>query len=108
MIELVTLEEIKDHLHIDHDADDGPLKEKIQEASSVLLAFIQGSRDKVVDETGKLIEGEALSRMKGSTMRLVGMLYRNPDGAEKEDLLHGELPFSVTCLIYDLRCPTIL
>ncbi|EEH7616073.1 phage gp6-like head-tail connector protein, partial [Salmonella enterica subsp. enterica] len=97
MIELVTLEEIKDHLHIDHDADDGPLKEKIQEASSVLLAFIQGSRDKVVDETGKLIEGEALSRMKGSTMRLVGMLYRNPDGAEKEDLLHGELPFSVTC-----------
>ncbi|EAR7556235.1 phage gp6-like head-tail connector protein [Salmonella enterica] len=107
-MELVTLEEIKDHLHIDHDADDGPLKEKIQEASSVLLAFIQGSRDKVVDETGKLIEGEALSRMKGSTMRLVGMLYRNPDGAEKEDLLHGELPFSVTCLIYDLRCPTIL
>ncbi len=41
MIELVTLAEIKDHLHIDHDADDGPLKEKIQEASSVLLAFIQ-------------------------------------------------------------------
>ncbi|EBA0935355.1 phage gp6-like head-tail connector protein, partial [Salmonella enterica] len=23
-------------------------------------------------------------------------------------LLQGELPFSVTCLIYDLRCPTIL
>jgi ABC-type uncharacterized transport system YnjBCD ATPase subunit len=45
----------------------------------VLLAFIQGSRDKVVDETGKLIEGEALSRMKAATMRLVGMLYRNPD-----------------------------
>ncbi|PUV60420.1 DNA-packaging protein, partial [Cronobacter sakazakii] len=40
MIELVTLEELTDHLHIDHDADDGPLKEKIQEASSVLLAFI--------------------------------------------------------------------
>lgn len=108
MIELVTLEEIKAHLHIDHDADDGPLREKIQEASSVLLAFIQGSRSKVVDETGKLIEGEALSRMKGSAMRLVGMLYRNPDGAEKEDLLQGELPFAVTCLIYDLRCPTII
>lgn len=28
MIELVTLAEIKEHLHIDHDADDGPLKEK--------------------------------------------------------------------------------
>lgn len=30
MIELVTLAEIKDHLHIDHDADDGPLKEKFR------------------------------------------------------------------------------
>lgn len=108
MIELVTLAEIKEHLHIDHDADDGPLKEKIQEASSVLLAFIQGSRDKIVDEKGRLIEGEALSRMKAATMRLVGMLYRNPDLADKEDLLHGELPFSVSFLIHDLRLPTII
>ncbi|EAY5275124.1 DNA packaging protein [Salmonella enterica] len=46
--------------------------------------------------------------MKAATMRLVGMLYRNPDLAEKEDLLHGELPFSVSFLIHDLRLPTII
>ncbi|MGS9073940.1 phage head-tail connector protein, partial [Salmonella enterica subsp. enterica serovar Infantis] len=34
----MTLEDIKDHLQIDHDSDDGQLKEKILEASSVLLA----------------------------------------------------------------------
>lgn len=73
-----------------------------------VTGFYTGSRDKVVDETGKLIEGEALSRMKAATMRLVGMLYRNPDLADKEDLLHGELPFSVSFLIHDLRLPTII
>lgn len=40
-------------------------------------------------------------------MRLTGMLYRNPDLAEREELLQ-ELPFSVSVLIYDLRCPTVL
>lgn len=108
MIELITLAEIKAHLKIDHDIDDTELKEKIQEASAVLLDYIQGSRDKVVDSSGNLIEGESLSRMKASTMRLVGMLYRNPDLAETEDLQPGELPFSVTAFIYSLRRPTIM
>ncbi|EOJ7292459.1 hypothetical protein ACWC4L_005335, partial [Escherichia coli] len=27
---------------------------------------------------------------------------------EREDLVQGELPFSVSVLIYDLRCPTVL
>ena len=35
-------------------------------------------------------------------------LIRNPDLAEREDLVQGELPFSVSVLIYDLRCPTVL
>ncbi|EOO2657076.1 hypothetical protein MMS97_29860, partial [Escherichia coli] len=26
----------------------------------------------------------------------------------REELLQGELPFSVSVLIYDLRCPTVL
>ncbi|WP_106422863.1 phage gp6-like head-tail connector protein [Escherichia coli] len=76
--------------------------------TAVLLAYIQGSRDKVISEDGELIPGEALTRMKGAAMRLTGMLYRNPDLAEREDLVQGELPFSVSVLIYDLRCPTVL
>ncbi|ENU2331357.1 hypothetical protein ACWNO9_005286, partial [Escherichia coli] len=28
--------------------------------------------------------------------------------AEREELIQGELPFSVSVLIYDLRCPTVL
>ncbi len=108
MITLIALDEIKDHLHIDHDLDDSALTEKIETASAVLLAWIQGSRDQVIDRDGKLIQGEALSRMKGATMRLAGMLYRNPDLEDKEDFQQGELPFSVSMLIYDLRRPTII
>jgi hypothetical protein len=39
---------------------------------------------------------------------LLGWLDRNRGGEEEEKLQQGELPFSVTMLIYDLRCPTIL
>ena len=72
----------------------------------MLLAFIQGSRDKVVDETGKLIEGEALSRMKAATMRLVGMLYRNPDRLIRK--IYFMESFLCIVLIHDLRLPTII
>ena len=108
MTALLTLEEIKAHLRVDHDADDDMLMDKVRQATAVLLAYIQGSRDKVIREDGELIPGEALTRMKGAAMRLTGMLYRNPDLAEREDLVQGELPFSVSVLIYDLRCPTVL
>ncbi|HHY8007178.1 TPA: head-tail connector protein, partial [Escherichia coli] len=104
MTALLTLEEIKAHLRVDHDADDDMLKDKVRQATAVLLAYIQGSRDKVIREDGELIPGEALTRMKGAAMRLTGMLYRNPDLAEREELIQGELPFSVSVLIYDLRC----
>ncbi|STK80011.1 DNA packaging protein [Escherichia coli] len=39
--------------------------------------------------------------MKGAAMRLTGMLYRNPDLAEREELLQGEL--AVFCFRADLR-----
>ncbi|EJS0707988.1 head-tail connector protein, partial [Escherichia coli] len=87
MTALLTLEEIKAHLRVDHDADDDMLMDKVRQATAVLLAYIQGSRDKVIREDGELIPGEALTRMKGAAMRLTGMLYRNPDFAEREELI---------------------
>ncbi len=65
MTALLTLEEIKAHLRVDHDADDDMLMDKVRQATAVLLAYIQGSRDKVIREDGELIPGEALTRMKG-------------------------------------------
>ena len=55
-----------------------------------------------------LLLGEPLLRMQESLLRLLGYLDRNRNGEEEEKLQQGELPFSVTMLIYDLRRPTIM
>jgi len=108
VIELVTLDQAKDHLRIDADAGDDDLKLKIQAGSAAILAYVQGSRDRIVAGTGDLIEGEPLWRTQTALLMLLGWLDRNRGGEEEEKLQQGELPFSVTMLIYDLRCPTIL
>lgn len=46
--------------------------------------------------------------MQGALLILLGYLDRNRNGEEEEKLQQGELPFSVTMLIYDLRRPTII
>jgi hypothetical protein len=108
VIELVTLDEAKMHLRIDEDYGDSDLTLKIQGGSAALLAYIQGSRDKVVAENGDLIDGEVLSRMQTALLVLLGYLDRNRGGEEEEKLKQGELPWSVSMLIYDLRRPTIM
>ncbi|WP_286931940.1 head-tail connector protein [Leclercia sp. UBA5958] len=108
MIELVTLEQAKDHLRIDDDYGDSDLSLKIQGGSAAIISYIQGSRNLVVDSAGKLIEGETLARVQTALLVLLGYLDRNRGGEEEEKLRQGELPFSVSMLIYDLRKPTII
>lgn len=108
MIELVTLEQAKDHLRIDDDAGDADLTLKIQAGSAAILAYVQGSRDLIVDSASTLIEGEPLRRTQTALLMLLGWMDRNRGGEEEEKLQQGELPFSVTMLIYDLRQPTIM
>ncbi|XUA20713.1 head-tail connector protein [Citrobacter sp. OP27] len=108
MIELVTLEEAKMHLRIDDDYGDPDITLKIQGGSAAILSYIQGSRNLVVDDSGVLIEGEILTRVQTALLVLLGYLDRNRGGEEVEKLKQGELPYSVSMLIYDLRKPTIL
>lgn len=109
MIELVTLEQAKEHLRIDSDEDAGnaDLTMKIQAGSAAILSYVQGSRDQIVKPSGDLIEGEPLRRTQTALLMLLGWLDRNR-GGEEDKLKQGELPYSVTMLIYDLRRPTIL
>lgn len=108
MIELVSLEEAKMHLRIDDDFSDSDLTMKIQGGSAAILSYIQGSRDRVVDDSGELIDGEVLKRVQTALLVLLGYLDRNRGGEEGEKLKQGELPLSVSMLIYDLRCPTVM
>lgn len=109
MIKLVTLDEAKQHLRIDDDYGDTDLTLKIEGGSAAILAYVQGSRQLIVAENSEtLIDGEPLSRAKTALLVLLGILDRNRGGEEEEKLKQGELPFSVTMLIYDLRRPSIL
>lgn len=108
MIELVTLDEAKMHLRIDDDYGDSDLTLKIQGGSAAILSYIQGNRSLVVDDSGNLIVGEPLTRVQTALLVLLGYLDRNRGGEEEEKLKQGELPFSVSMLIYDLRKPTII
>lgn len=108
MLEFVTLSEAKDHLRIDTDAGDGDLQLKIYSASAAVFDYIQGSRDRVVDDDGNVItDAPELQRVKQATLILVGILDRVRGGEDESQMKQGELPYSVTCLIYSLRKPTI-
>ncbi|MGX8939427.1 head-tail connector protein [Symbiopectobacterium sp. Eva_TO] len=108
MIEFVTLSQVKEHLRIDDDSSDDDLLLKIQSGSAAILSYIQGSRERVVEGNGRLVEGEPLKRVQAALLVLLGYLDRNRNGEEEEKLNQGELPLSVTMLIYDLRRPTII
>lgn len=108
MFEFVTLDEVKAHLRIDTDAGDPDLQLKIYSASAAVLDYIQGSRDKVVDDNGDVItDAPELQRVKQATLIFVGILDRVRGGEEENQYKQGQLPYSVTCLIYSLRTPTI-
>lgn len=109
MLEFVTLEEAKAHLRVDTDAGDDDLQLKIYSASAAVYDFIQGSREKFIGDDGKIItDAPELQRVKQATLILVGILDRARGGEEESQLKQGELPYSVTCLIYSLRKPTVV
>lgn len=108
MIELVTLDEVKDHCRIDGDFSDNDLTGKIQAASYAVVRFCQGSRGKIIDDSDRPLKSGECALAKEATLRLITKLYRDPDGALMRGLKQGELPFDVTMLIWDLRLPTII
>jgi len=109
MLEFVSLDEVKDHLKIDTDAGDADLQLKIYSASAAILDYVQGSRDRLIDTAGKVIpDTPELLRVKQATLIFVGILDRVRGGEEETQYQQGQLPYSVTSLIYSLRKPTIV
>lgn len=108
MIGLVTLAEVKSYLRIDTDAADQDLQDAIYQASAVILDYVKPSRSEIIDDSGDVIDGEALERVKRSTLILIGIFERVKNGEEEQRYSQGNLPFSVTAFIYTLHTPTIV
>jgi len=122
MTQLITLEEAKAHLNVDHNLDDDYIDDAITEASASVLAYIGDNQYLFLDTGGTELDLEDTSAdqaglraqriCKRATKLLVGSSYRYRDGASPEARVdsrfgYGYLPAAVTALLYPLRDPTI-
>jgi hypothetical protein len=122
---LVTLEEAKEHLLVDFDSADSDITLKIRSASGAVLNYLknrtklyqveidddgypvldsQGDPHYVLDSQGnRLVRDE----IKHATLLLVGIFFRDRDGADTTIWQPGFLPAPVTALLYPLRDPAL-
>lgn len=124
---LITFEEAKAHLLVDHDDDDADIRRKLQEASAAVLTYLDGApigqpeRDEqgaiVRDESGAVVyqrDGDDLViryEVKASVKLLLGELYKNREAEQDGDIAgqygYGYLPRPVVALLYPLRKPVV-
>lgn len=102
---IVSLEQVKEHLRIDHDAEDADLTLKIKAASRMILEYVKRSESDYDEDSDGILE--VPYTMKMACLIMVGILYRDRDGTESDKWQQGFLPFSVTALIYNLRDPSL-
>jgi hypothetical protein len=120
----VTLAQAKQHLAMDHDADDTLIQGLVVAASGAVKAYLKAASayeverdsndDPILDSNGdpeyvrdtngdKVVMGQVQS----AVLILIGHLYKdrdqNPDGAFEQ----GYLPKPVTALLYPLRDPAL-
>lgn len=122
MTMLITLDEAKAHLRVDHNLDDDDIEDAIEDASAAVLAYIGDNQYLFLDTGGDALDLEdtsadqaglrAQALCKRATKLLVGTFYRYRDGAAETVQVdsrfgYGYLPQPVTALLYSLRDPTV-
>lgn len=122
MLQYVTLQQAKDHLRVDHDAEDNDIELKIVAASSAVKSYLKSaspyeplrdSNDTPLLDSNDLpipeedSNGDPILRweVRAAVLILLGILYRDRDGQEMKDWAPGYLPAPVTALLYPLRDP---
>lgn len=124
---LITLEEAKAHLLMDHDADDADITDKVLEASGAVLTYLKGApvgqpeRDEqgaiVKDSNGDVVYMQDSNglviryEVKAAVKLLLGEFYKNRDATQDGEIPaqwgYGYLPRPVVALLYPLRDPAL-
>ncbi|MEY9098885.1 hypothetical protein ABIA24_001794 [Sinorhizobium fredii] len=112
MISLVTLEDCKAALNIDHNDDDNAkLPLLIGAASQAVVRYLKDQAAEIMDldaiqesppDLDSVPEDVAVA-----TIMLVGHFYKEPDGDAEKAFERGYLPMPVTALLYPLRDPAL-
>lgn len=93
---MLTLEDLKKHLNIDHDEDDAYIEELISVAEDAVETYVNRPLAELVDEKGKLKPA-----VRHACRLLVGTWYAN-----RESVVYSapsELPDGVVALLLPLR-----
>ena len=113
--QLVTVDEAKLHLRVDHDEDDDSIDGFIYAASAAVLNYLGDAQFDFVDTSGELIEDSSGTMIPypviQAVLLLVGVFYRyresmGPDVIDSR-YGYGYLPPAVVALLYPLRDPVI-
>jgi hypothetical protein len=106
MTMLVTLQEAKDQLEMDHALSDEQITLKIKGASAAILGYLKDNALNYVDTSGE-VTAIIPDDIKLATLVLVGNLYpnRGEDGGTGSGW-SNYLPPQVVGLIYRYRTPT--
>jgi hypothetical protein len=76
---IVTFEQVKVHLLMDHDADDAKIEEIAQEASDTMLDYLKKPLDYWQDTNGDPTGVPGV--VKAATLKVAAALYENRDGS---------------------------
>ena len=106
----VTLQQVKDHLRVDTDAEDSDISGKLLAAQAAVLNYLKvDSLDALAVGSPAAIPGNVDAVVTASTLLLVGYLYRLRDDNDNSNFRasfeFGNLPVPVTALLYPLRDP---
>lgn len=110
VLALVSVERVKEALHIDGSGDDVRLASDIAAASAAVVNYLKDRAAQVLnlDGDGELQSGsEVPPEVELATIVLVGHYYREPDGDSEKAFEHGYLPRPVIALLYPLRDPAL-
>lgn len=104
----VTLDQAKAHLRVDTNAEDADIALKLVAAQSIVLNYLK------IDDIEMLAVGDPAAvpdRVDGAvvaaTLLMLGYLYRNRDENPNGEFTQGNLPWSVTALLYQFRDPAL-
>lgn len=104
----VTLQQAKDHLRVDTDAEDGDIGGKLLAAQSAVLNYLKiATLDALAVGSPAVIPDNVDGVVAAATLLMVGYFYRDRDADDNHEWEQGYLPRPVTALLYPLRDPTV-
>ena len=110
---LVSLATAKDHLRMDHEAEDVLIEIYIHAASGAVLNYLKSGADGFYDSNGLIPTDIFLEpigipyEVQAATLLLIGHFYKDRDNNSDGAFQQGYLPMPVTALLYPLRDPAL-